>query len=81
MQGPSLLYGAKEDFSFLAPYKVDGSFGWQDPNTVLLKLRYIESPHSLNITCHFNGQHLNAIFENSFSYGGNKIELKGEAGN
>jgi hypothetical protein len=78
MQGPSLLLGAKEDFSFLAPYKVDGSYGFEGDSTVQFKLRYIESPHTEIITCNFNGPQLNATAEYSFSYGKNKIELQGE---
>jgi hypothetical protein len=76
--GPSLLLGAKEDISFLAPYKIDGSYTWANPNTLLLKLRYIESPHSETITCHFNGDKLQATVEYSFRYGQSKIELQSE---
>jgi len=76
--GPSLLNGAKEDFSFLAPYKVDGSYTWADANTLMLKLRYIESPHSETITCHLNGDKLSATVEYSFAYGQNKIKLESE---
>jgi len=79
MQGPSLVQLAKEDFSFLKPYLVDGSFGWQDEQTLQLKLRYIESPHSETITCRFNGNKLAATVENSFEYGHHKMELVGEA--
>jgi len=79
MQGPSLVAQAKEDFSFLKPYKVDGSCGWQDAQTLQLKLRYIESPHSETITCHFSGNKLAATVENSFEYGQHKTELTGEA--
>jgi CubicO group peptidase (beta-lactamase class C family) len=76
--GPSLLLGAKEDIEFLAPYKVDGSYTWLDQNTLMLKLRYIESPHTETITCHFNGDKLNATVEYSFVYGQNKIKLQSE---
>lgn len=79
MQGPSLLATAKEDFSFLTPYKIEGSFGWHDSQTLQLKLRYIESPHSETITCHFDGQQLNAELAYSFNYGKNKIILQGES--
>jgi len=75
---PSLLQGAKEDFSFLAPYKVDGSYTWLDSNTLELKLRYIESPHSEIITCHFNNGQLTATVEPSFSYGQHKVQLQSE---
>ena len=79
MAGPSLLNGAKEDFSLLQPYKVDGSCSAVGiDGTLQFKLRYIESPHTETITCHFNGQQFNATVEYSFNYGRNKIELQGQ---
>lgn len=77
MQGPYLLLNAKEDFSTLSPYKVEGSFGWKDNNILQLKLRYIESPHTEIITLHFNDKQLNADVEYSFNYGSKKITLHG----
>jgi len=77
MQGPYLLLGAKEDFSILSPYKVEGSYGWKDANTLQLKLRYIESPHTEIITLHFNDKQLNADVEYSFNYSSKKISLHG----
>jgi len=77
MQGPYLLLNAKEDFSILSPYKVEGSYGWKDSNTLQLKLRYIESPHTEIITLHFNDKQLTADIEYSFNYGSKKIELHG----
>jgi len=76
--GPGLLLGAKEDIAFLAPYKIAGSYTWLDPNTLVLKLRYIESPHSETITCHFNGDKLEATVAYSFTYGQNNIKLQSE---
>lgn len=77
MQGPYLLLNAKEDFSILSPYKVEGSYGWKDSSTLQLKLRYIESPHTEIITLHFNDKQLNADVEYSFNYGSKKISLHG----
>ncbi|MDO3625289.1 serine hydrolase [Mucilaginibacter sp. BT774] len=77
MQGPYLLLNGKEDFSILSPYKVEGSYGWKDNNTLQLKLRYIESPHTEIITLHFNDRQLNADVEYSFNYGSKKIGLHG----
>lgn len=77
MQGPYLLLNAKEDFSILSPYKVEGSYGWIDNNTLQLKLRYIESPHTEIITLHFNDKQLNADVAYSFNYGSKKIALHG----
>lgn len=79
MQGPGLVAAAREDFSVLLPYKVEGSYGWNDNNTLQLKLRYIESPHTETITCHFNDQQITAEVENSFNYGKNKVELRGKS--
>lgn len=78
LPGPGLTAGAREDFSLLLPYKVDCSYGWNDDKTLQLKLRYIESPHTETITCHFNGDKLNADVEYSFNYGSHKIELHGD---
>jgi CubicO group peptidase (beta-lactamase class C family) len=79
LNGPGLLNGAKEDFSLLKPYKIDGSYTSAGPDNALqFKLRYIESPHSETITCHFNGQQLKATVEYSFNYGRNPIELESE---
>jgi len=77
MQGPYLLLNAKENFSILSPYKVEGSYGWKDSSTLQLKLRYIESPHTEIITLHFNDKQLNADVEYSFNYGSKKISLHG----
>jgi len=81
MQGPGLVAAAREDFSLLLPYKIEGSYGWNDNKTLQLKLRYIESPHTETITCHFNDQQLTADVEYSFTYGKNKIELQGNQTN
>ncbi|ASU36659.1 serine hydrolase [Mucilaginibacter xinganensis] len=78
LQGPGLVAAAHEDFSILQPYKVVGSYGWNDSQDLQLKLRYIESPHTETIICHFNGSGLNAEVEYSFNYGNNKIALHGE---
>lgn len=78
MQGPGLIAGAREDFSILQPYKIDCSYGWKDANTLQLAIRYVESPHSETITCHFSEQKLDAEAEYSFTYGTKKIKLHGE---
>ncbi|MFB9844564.1 serine hydrolase domain-containing protein [Mucilaginibacter ginsenosidivorans] len=78
LPGPGLTAGAREDFSLLQPYKVDCSYGWSGDKTLQLKFRYIESPHAETITCHFNGEKLNADVEYSFNYGAHKIELHGD---
>jgi CubicO group peptidase (beta-lactamase class C family) len=79
MAGPYLLARAKEDFSFLKPYKIAGSYAWMDPHTLMVRIRYIESPHTRIITCVFDGDAVKATVENSFSYGKQKITIEGEA--
>ncbi len=79
MQGPSLLYGAKENFKLLSPYKIESCFAWLDKQTLQLKIRYIESPHTETFTCHLNDDELKATIANSFNYGKNNIELTGKA--
>ena len=76
MQGPSNLMAAHEDFSFLKPYKVAGSYGWTDSQTLQFNLRYIESPHSETIICHFNGDKLVADIQ--YSHNKKIVELTGD---
>jgi CubicO group peptidase (beta-lactamase class C family) len=78
LQGPSLLATAKEDFTFLKPYKIAGSFTWLDRETLQLTLRYIESPHTETFTCHFSGDKLNVDVAYSYNYGKSTLQLKGD---
>lgn len=75
--GPSLVAGAKASFAGLPPLKIDGAYTWKDNNTLVLSLRYIESPHTEKMTCVFEGKNLSVTVENSFDYGTKKMELKG----
>jgi hypothetical protein len=78
MQGIGLLVKAKENFSQLLPYTVEGSFGWKDEQTLQLKLRYIESPHTETFTFRLSEDQLNADVENSFDFGSKKMQLHGQ---
>ncbi|HVX26166.1 MAG TPA: serine hydrolase [Parafilimonas sp.] len=75
--GPSLTANAIENTSMLYPAKVEGSYTWKDNNTLQLVLRYIESPHTEYITCHFDGNALELSDEASFDYGKSKEVMKG----
>jgi hypothetical protein len=77
MPGPSLVGAAKENFALLSPYKVAGNFFWKDDQTLVMQLRYLESPHMETITMHTEGKKLTMVIEYSFNYGGNKMELTG----
>jgi hypothetical protein len=65
-KGPSLVARAKGYFVGLPPPKIASSYQWKDDNTLELKIRYIESPHTEIIVCHFDGNDITADFGNSF---------------
>lgn len=80
-RGPYLVAGAKSSLVGLPPFKIDGAYTWKDEHTLELTLRYIESPHTEKITCHFDGDHISVDMENSFDYGSKKISIKGKITN
>ena len=75
--GPSLVAAAKASFVGLPPLKIDGAYTWTDENTLELTLRYIESPHTEKMICHFDEKNISVVIENSFDYGKKKTQLKG----
>ncbi|MEP7109426.1 MAG: serine hydrolase [Ferruginibacter sp.] len=76
-KGPSLVGGAKASFVGLPPLKVDGTYDWKDEHTLVLTLRYIESPHTEKMICHFDEKNISVDIEYSFDYGKKKTVLKG----
>lgn len=77
-RGPSLAGTAKASFVGLPPLKFDGAYTWKDEHTLELTLRYIESPHTEKMICHFDENNLSVDIENSYDYGSKKTELKGK---
>ncbi len=77
LHGPNLLLLARAHFVGLPPAKVAGSLGWKDENTLEMVLRYIESPHSENITCKFAKNNILVDFHYSNEPANIKHELKG----
>jgi hypothetical protein len=75
--GPYSVSAAKENWAILSPYKVAGNFFWKDDQTLILQLRYIESPHMEIFTCHFDGKQMTMDIERSFDYGSKKSTLTG----
>jgi hypothetical protein len=65
--GPYLLARAKARLKGLPPFKIAGHYSWIDNNTIELTLRYIESPHTEKITCHFNQNKISVDFESSIN--------------
>jgi CubicO group peptidase (beta-lactamase class C family) len=75
--GPYLVAGAKGAYSGLRPLKIAGNYQWSDSNTLKLKLRYIESPHSQDISCSFSNDSISVGFANSNDFGKKVTQLKG----
>jgi len=67
LHGPYLVSGAKHSLADLPPLKVAGVCRWLNDSTMELVLRYIESPHSERIRCHFNDGKLSVEIKRSFN--------------
>lgn len=65
-KGPSLVIRAKGHFAGLPATEIRGSYRWIGPKTVELTLRYVESPHTEVLTCHFEGNQVAISIQNSF---------------
>jgi hypothetical protein len=61
----------------LSPYQVAGSYYWQDDNTLILNLRYIESPHTETMICKFKDDEVSLELLDSFFYGSGPLLIKG----
>ncbi len=72
-----MLSEAKENFALLSPYKVVSNYYWKDDQTLVMEMRYIESPHREITTCHFDGNKITVDIERSFDYGSKKSTLTG----
>jgi hypothetical protein len=75
--GPYWVSRAQENWALLSPYKVAGNFYWKDDSTLVMEMRYIESPHAEITTCHFDGNHITVDIERSFDYGAKKSVMTG----
>ena len=73
--GPYLVAVARNNRVGLAPFRVAGNYDWIDDNTIELRLRYMESPHTETIRCSFEGDYANLVISNSF----NKKEIRHKA--
>lgn len=67
MRGPYLVGAAKHSLVDLPPFKVAGTYRWLDNSTLELVLRYIESPHSETMLCHFDGDTIAVEIKRSFN--------------
>ena len=66
MHGPYLV-NAKNSLTGLPPFKIAGDYTWMDANTLKLVLRFIESPHTETLLCHFNGSSITVEIQRSFN--------------
>ncbi|GEO10797.1 serine hydrolase domain-containing protein [Segetibacter aerophilus] len=67
LKGPYLVSGARNSLAGLPPFKVAGEYTWIDANTLELVLRYIESPHTQTMLCHFSGDNITVDLKRSFN--------------
>ena len=65
-RGPNLLLAVKAGQTGLPPFKIAGSYRWDDENTLKLVLRYIESPHTETMICHFDQNKISVDIQYSF---------------
>jgi len=75
--GPNLTEHSQNHFLGMPAVMTAGSYHWKDENTLELVLRYIESPHTETMTCHFDGSTVTMDDEASFDYGKKKLTIKG----
>lgn len=75
--GPYTVSDAIENWAILSPYKVAGNFFWRDDQTLVMQMRYIESPHTEIFTCHFDGNKITVDIERSFDFGSKKSVMTG----
>lgn len=75
--GPYLVGTFKGNRKGLPEFKTMGSYAWKDNNTLVLTLRYMESPHTEFITCRFEEGDMSLEFTNSFNQSGKGVLHKG----
>jgi CubicO group peptidase (beta-lactamase class C family) len=75
--GPSMFSYAKENYALLSPYKVAGSYYWKDGQTLVMEMRYLETPHMEITTCHFDGKKISVDVEYSLDFGKKKTVYNG----
>jgi len=79
MLGPSLVEAAKNHFVGLPASQIAGAYTWKAPNKLEMRLRYIDSPHSLIMEFTFHEGILSVDMLDSFRAPDKKITLTGYA--
>ena len=62
---PSIIRAAKGPYTDLGPSKYAASYTWKEGSTLELTLRYIETPHTQFLVCHFENGILTMEFDGS----------------
>jgi hypothetical protein len=75
--GPLISGEKKENYAILSPYKVAGNFYWKDDQTLVMQLRYLESPHMETFLLNMDGKKLLMDIAYSYNYGAKKMEMTG----
>lgn len=81
MLGPSLVEFAKNHFVGLPASDIAGAYSWRAPGVLDMRLKYIDSPHTLKMTVTLNGKNVTIDMLDSFRAPDKKIVLKGTAVN
>lgn len=81
MLGPSLVAEGKGHFAGLPPSQIAGSYAWKGNSTLEMQLRYIDSPHTLVMTYHFDENKISVDLHDSFAAPDKKITLSGTSVN
>ncbi|AEL27892.1 beta-lactamase [Cyclobacterium marinum DSM 745] len=70
---PYLVSQAKNALNGLAPYKVFSSYHWEDFQTLVIEIKYIESPHTETIKFYFDGKKVNIETSSLANRGKSKV--------
>jgi uncharacterized membrane-anchored protein YitT (DUF2179 family) len=62
----------------LSPFKIAGSYSWNDEHKLELVLRYTESPHTETMICEFDNNNISVEIQNSLDFGSKKSLLNGK---
>jgi len=64
---PSLIRPSTGPYFDFGPVKTAVSYSWQDENDLVLTVRYIESPHTDLLLCHFEADKVTLSFDGSLN--------------
>jgi len=77
LKGPNLISSRRFNLYPFTQSWVSASCQWTGPQTLVLYLRFIESPHAEKITCHFQEGRMSMDLEKSLDFGKAKTSIEG----